>query len=337
MSTSTVSVIGAGGWGTALGLLLARRGMEVSIWGHDAAHVEAMRASRCNEKYLSGIALPETIHPTSDLASCVQAETLLIVVPSKYLEEIAGQIAAVSDPGRHRPPVIVSCTKGIELERGLLMSEVIAGQFPSATLAVLSGPNLAGEIAGGIPAAGVIGCADAAALGSVQGLFEGTTYRAYTSNDLRGIQLGGALKNIFAIGAGVSDGLGLGENARAGLVTRSLAEMTRLGVAMGGGRETFSGLSGIGDLMVTCFSTRSRNHQVGVRLGAGETLAAITASMTTVAEGIPTTASAFACARRLGVETPIIDEVYAVLQGEKTPAQAMKSLMTRQLRGEEEV
>ncbi|MEI7962616.1 MAG: NAD(P)H-dependent glycerol-3-phosphate dehydrogenase, partial [Verrucomicrobiota bacterium] len=219
----------------------------------------------------------------------------------------------------------------------LLMSEVIAGQFPSATLAVLSGPNLAGEIAGGIPAAGVIGCADAAALGSVQGLFEGTTYRAYTSNDLRGIQLGGALKNIFAIGAGVSDGLGLGENARAGLVTRSLAEMTRLGVAMGGGRETFSGLSGIGDLMVTCFSTRSRNHQVGVRLGAGETLAAITASMTTVAEGIPTTASAFACARRLGVETPIIDEVYAVLQGEKTPAQAMKSLMTRQLRGEEEV
>ena len=337
MSAPTVSVIGAGGWGTALALLLARRGMEVSIWGHDAAHVEAMKSSRSNEKYLPGISLPETIRPTNDLTSCVRADVLLIVVPSKYLGEIAGQIDRATDAGRDQPPVLVSCTKGIELERGLLMSEVIAEQCPSATLAVLSGPNLAGEIANGIPAAGVIGCTDATALRSVQGLFEATTYRAYTSNDLRGIQLGGALKNIFAIGAGVSDGLGLGENARAGLVTRSLAEMTRLGMAMGGGRETFSGLSGIGDLMVTCFSTSSRNHQVGMRLGADEKLAKITASMSTVAEGVPTTASAYACARRLGVETPIIDEVNAVLQGEKTPAQAMKSLMTRQLRSEEEV
>jgi glycerol-3-phosphate dehydrogenase (NAD(P)+) len=311
--------------------------MEVAIWGHDAAHVEAMRATRCNEKYLSGVALPETIRPTTDLALCVRADILLIAVPSKYLGDVAVRIAKASDADRDRPPVIVSCTKGIELQRGLLMSEVIADQFPSATLAVLSGPNLAGEIAKGIPAAGVIGCTDASALRGVQGLFEGTTYRAYTSNDLRGIQLGGALKNIFAIGAGVSDGLGLGENARAGLVARSLTEMTRLGVAMGGERETFSGLSGIGDLMVTCFSTRSRNHQVGVRLGAGETLAEITASMATVAEGTPTAASAYACARRLGVETPIIDEVNAVLQGQKTPAQAMTSLMTRQLRGEEEV
>lgn len=336
MSEPTVSIIGAGGWGTALALLLARRGMQVSIWGHDAAHVEAMKSVQSNEKYLPGIALPESIRPTDDLTSCVRADILLIVVPSKYLAEIARQIAKASNAAQVRPPLLVSCTKGIELERGLLMSEVIAEQFPSSTLAVLSGPNLAVEIAKGIPAAGVIGCADAVALRSVQGLFEGTTYRAYTSNDLRGIQLGGALKNIFAIGAGVSDGLGLGENARAGLVTRSLAEMTRLGVAMGGGRETFSGLSGIGDLMVTCFSTRSRNHQVGVRLGAGETLAEITASMSTVAEGIPTAASAYACARRLGVETPIIDEVNAVLQGDKTPAQAMKSLMKRQLRGEEE-
>ncbi|MCE9542670.1 MAG: NAD(P)-dependent glycerol-3-phosphate dehydrogenase [Verrucomicrobia bacterium] len=337
MSVPRVSVIGAGGWGTALGLLLAGRGMEVSIWGHDAAHVEAMRTTRCNEKYLSGVALPETIRPTTDLALCVQADILLIAVPSKYLGAVAGRIAKASDADRDRPPVLVSCTKGIELQHGLLMSEVIADQFPSATLAVLSGPNLAGEIAKGIPATGVIGCADAAALRGVQGLFEGTTYRAYTSNDLRGIQLGGALKNIFAIGAGVSDGLGLGENARAGLVARSLTEMTRLGVAMGGERETFSGLSGIGDLMVTCFSARSRNHQVGMRLGAGETLAEITASMATVAEGTPTAASAYACARRLGVETPIIDEVNAVLQGQKTPAQAMTSLMTRQLRGEEEV
>ena len=183
----------------------------------------------------------------------------------------------------------------------------------------------------------MIGCGEPGALPLVQGLFEGTSFRAYTSCDLRGIQLGGALKNVFAIGAGVSDGLGLGENAKAALVTRSLAEMTRLGVAMGGGRETFSGLGGIGDLMVTCFSSSSRNHQVGIRLGKGETLGEITASMAMVAEGVPTTASDHACARRLGVGTPVIDEVHAVLQGEKTPAQAIKTLMSRQLRSEEEI
>jgi glycerol-3-phosphate dehydrogenase (NAD(P)+) len=217
------------------------------------------------------------------------------------------------------------------------MSELIAELLPCATVAVLSGPNLAGEIGRGAPAAGVIGSVDTPALIRVQSLFEGSSFRAYTSVDIRGIQLGGALKNIFAIAAGVSDGLGLGENARAGLVTRSLAEMTRLGVAMGAHRETFRGLSGIGDLMLTCFSSQSRNHQVGFRLGRNESLEAIRDSMSMVAEGIPTASSAYACARRLGVETPIIDEVHALLRSEKTPSQAMKSLVTRELRAEEEV
>jgi len=171
----------------------------------------------------------------------------------------------------------------------------------------------------------------------VQQLFERTNFRPYTSPDLRGIQLGGALKNIFALAAGISDGLGLGENARAGIVTRSLAEMTRLGVAMGGARETFRGLSGVGDLMLTCFSSQSRNHQVGFRLGRGESLETILASMTMVAEGIPNTDSAYACARRLGVETPIIDQIHALLHEGKTPAQGMKDLLSRQLRAEEEV
>jgi len=181
----------------------------------------------------------------------------------------------------------------------------------------------------------VIGCDDPAALSKVQSLFEGTTFRAYTSSDLRGIQLGGALKNVFAIAAGVSDGLGLGENAKAALVTRSLAEMTRLGIAMGGKRETFSGLSGIGDLMVTCFSDRSRNHHVGLRLGRGESLDSITASMNSVAEGVPTAASARAAAARLGVETPLIDAVHAVLEGQASPANVMQTLMSRQLKAEE--
>jgi glycerol-3-phosphate dehydrogenase (NAD(P)+) len=332
MSTPSVGVIGSGGWGTALALLMARRGQTVSIWGHDPIHVESMRSSRQNEKYLPGIMLPETIRPTADLGECVRAEILLVAVPSKYLAEVTRQVAETS--GDHRP-VLVSCTKGIEREQGLLMSEVMAASFPNATLAVLSGPNLAGEIAKGVPAAGVIGCGDPAALSSVQGLFEGTTFRAYTSSDIRGIQLGGALKNVFAIAAGVSDGLGLGENAKAALVTRSLAEMTRLGIAMGGKRETFSGLSGIGDLMVTCFSERSRNHQVGLRLGRGESLESITSSMSMVAEGVPTAASARAAAARLGVETPLIDAVHTVLEGHASPAGVMQALMSRQLKSEE--
>ena len=341
MKAASVSVIGAGGWGTALALLMARRtggeAARIPLWGHDAAHLEEVRVARTNEKYLPGIGLPETIRPTSNMDDCVGADILLVAVPSKYLASVARTIALSCAMAGDRKPILVSCTKGIEKERGLLMSEVIGEQFPGATLAVLSGPNLAGEVAKGIPAACVIGCGEPGALPLVQGLFEGTSFRAYTSCDLRGIQLGGALKNVFAIGAGVSDGLGLGENAKAALVTRSLAEMTRLGVAMGGGRETFSGLGGIGDLMVTCFSSSSRNHQVGIRLGKGETLGEITASMAMVAEGVPTTASAHACARRLGVGTPVIDEVHAVLQGEKTPAQAIKTLMSRQLRSEEEI
>ena len=334
----TVSVIGAGGWGTALALVMARRAKPdqtaVPLWGHDPALVAAMQQGRTNEKYLKGVALPENIQPTTALAECAKANVILLVVPSRHLADVSKELATVGiAPGT----ILVSCTKGIEQAHGLLMSEVIAEHLPSATIAVLSGPNLAGEIARGIPAACVIGSAIGEAVARVQSLFEGTKFRPYTSCDIRGIQLGGALKNIFAIAAGVSDGLGLGENARAGIVTRSLAEMTRLGVAMGGDRETFRGLSGIGDLMVTCFSSSSRNHQVGFRIGQGESLESIRNSMTMVAEGVPTTASAFDCARRLGIVTPIIDQIYALLQEEKSPAQAMKDLLSRQLRAEEEV
>jgi glycerol-3-phosphate dehydrogenase (NAD(P)+) len=331
MSTPSIGVIGAGGWGTALALLFARRGVKVPIWGHDTAHIRTMRSDRTNEKYLPGISLPAEILPAESLAECLEAEILFVAVPSKNLAEVISRIAQAAGS---KKPVLVSCTKGIEREQGLLMSEVIASNFPGATIAVLSGPNLAGEIAKGIPAAGVIGCGDERALKAIQSLFEGTSFRAYTSEDLRGIQLGGALKNVFALAAGISDGLGLGENAKAALVTRSLAEMTRLGTAMGGQRETFGGLSGIGDLMVTCFSDRSRNHQVGFRLGQGESLESITASMAMVAEGVPTAASAHASARRLGVETPIIDEVHSLLQGTISPAEGMRALMNRQLKSE---
>jgi len=332
MTAPEIAVIGGGGWGTALALLLSRRAHAVPLWVHGSGRAREMDSSRVNAAYLPGARLPGNVLPTADLDACSAAAILFVAVPSRHLAAVCDGIARGLGESR---PLIVSCTKGIERERGLLMTEVMAERFPGATPAVLSGPNLAGEIGRGIPAAGVIGCDDAEALVAVQSLFEGTSFRPYSSADLRGIQLGGALKNIFAIAAGVSDGFGLGDNAKAALVTRSLAEMTRLGTAMGGQRETFSGLSGIGDLMVTCFSDRSRNHQVGVRLGRGETLDDITASMPNVAEGVPTAASARAAARRLGVETPLIDAVHAVLEGKVSPAEAMQSLMARQLKAEE--
>jgi glycerol-3-phosphate dehydrogenase (NAD(P)+) len=216
------------------------------------------------------------------------------------------------------------------------MSQVIGEFLPQCHLAVLSGPNLAPEIARQIPAASVIGSAHADLLEPLQRVFSSKAFRAYTSDDITGIQLGGALKNIYAIAAGVCDGFGMGDNAKAALVTRSLAEMTRLGIAMGGRRETFFGLSGAGDLMVTCFSKQSRNRQFGERLGRGEKPAEIIASLKTVAEGVPTALSASECARRLGIDAPITAEVYAVLHEGKPPRESMSCLLGRPPKPESE-
>jgi glycerol-3-phosphate dehydrogenase (NAD(P)+) len=237
-------------------------------------------------------------------------------------------------PGRET--VLVSCTKGIEHDTGKLMSDILEECLPGNPVAVLSGPNHAVEVAQRIPAAGVIGCRDAELLETLQKTFSLPTFRAYTSDDVTGIQLGGALKNVFAISAGVSDGFNMGDNAKAGLVTRALAEMMRLGVALGGRRETFFGLSGVGDLMVTCFSRHSRNRKVGERLGRGESPALIQASMQMVAEGIPTALSSWQCAQRLGVDTPIISEAHAVLYLNKPPHEAMWELLGRPPRPEPE-
>ena len=230
----------------------------------------------------------------------------------------------------------MSCTKGIEHDTGKLMSDILEECLPANPVAVLSGPNHAVEVAQRIPAAGVIGCRETELLETLQKTFSLPTFRAYTSDDVTGIQLGGALKNVFAISAGVSDGFNMGDNAKAGLVTRALAEMMRLGVALGGRRETFFGLSGVGDLMVTCFSRHSRNRKVGERLGRGESPAQIQASMQMVAEGIPTALSAWQCAQRLEVETPIISEVHAVLYLNKPPHEAMWELLGRPPRAEPE-
>lgn len=322
-----VSVIGAGGWGTALAVLLAEHGSEISLWSHNPAVADEIAADRTNVTYLPGVRVPKNVRATGDLTEAAAGADLVVVVtPSKATREVAGQLAAAGLP---ESAVVVSCTKGLEHDSGLLMSQVIGECLPGRRMAVLSGPNLAVEIARGVPAACVVGAEDAELMKPLQEVFSTATFRAYTSDDVAGIQLGGALKNVFAIAAGVSDGFGMGENAKAALVTRALAEMMRLGVTLGGRRETFAGLSGVGDLMVTCFSGQSRNRGFGERLGRGESVEGISAAMTMVAEGLPTTRSVWQAAQRCGVEAPVTEQVYRVLYEGKAPRDAMWELLGR--------
>lgn len=333
MSFQNVGVLGTGSWGTALATLLAQKCGRVMLWGRDAAHVAEMRATGANERYLPGVKLPPAIVPTTELAEIAACDLVLFVTPSKAIRSVAEQFAAA------RPKagaVLLSCTKGIEFGSGLRMSELLGEVLPAHRVSVLSGPSHAEEVARLAPTAVVLGAADEAVAESLQQVFSTQNFRAYTSTDVAGIELGGALKNIFAIGAGVCDGLGLGDNTKAAFVTRSLAELIRLGTALGGRRETFQGLSGIGDLMVTCFSRHSRNRGVGERLGKGESLEQISASMTMVAEGVPTTRSAHEQARRLGVETPIIDQLRAILFDGVSAREAMLQLLSRDPRPEED-
>lgn len=326
-----ISVIGAGSWGTALAALLAEQRVQVRLWAHNPKLVEELVSTRTNSSYLPGVRLAPNVYATSDLKETLDANLILIVTPSKAVRQTAEALAAAGiDP----QTVLVSCTKGIEHDTGKVMSEILEECLPGNPVAVLSGPNHAEEISQRIPAASVVGCAHAELLKPLQEAFSLPTFRTYTSDDVRGIQLGGALKNIFAIAAGVSDGFNMGDNAKAGLVTRSLAEMMRLGMALGGRQETFFGLSGVGDLMVTCFSRHSRNRKVGERLGRGESPAQIQESMKMIAEGVPTALSAWQCAERLGIETPITYEVYSVLHRGKAPHEAMWELLGRKPRAE---
>jgi glycerol-3-phosphate dehydrogenase (NAD(P)+) len=250
------------------------------------------------------------------------------------MRSVAKGLAAViakSAPGC----ALVSFTKGIEQGSGLRMSEILAAALPGAPIAVLSGPSHAEEVALGMPTAVVLGCPDAALAAQIQRTMNSQTFRIYTSADVAGIELGGALKNVFAIAAGVSDGLGFGDNSKAALVTRALVELVRLGTALGGREETFRGLSGCGDLMVTCFSRHSRNRSVGERLGRGETPEQIAASMQMVAEGVPTALSAHECARRLNIQTPVIDAVYGLLYEKKSPREVLLEMLSREPKPED--
>ncbi|MBV9492126.1 MAG: NAD(P)-dependent glycerol-3-phosphate dehydrogenase [Verrucomicrobia bacterium] len=329
-----ITCAGAGGWGTALALLACRNGHRVTLWCRRPELAAELSRSRLNEAYLPGVRLPAALRITPDLAEAVtRAEVVVWAVPSAGLREVATAVRAQGS--LPATAVFVSAVKGIEPRTELRMSEVLKAVFPDHPVTVLSGPNHAEEVAQNIPAATVL-AGPAELSHQLQRTLAAGRFRVYTSADLAGVELGGALKNVFALAAGMSDGLGFGDNSKAALVTRALAEMVRLGTALGGRRETFYGLSGLGDLTVTAFSRHSRNRRVGERLAQGEALAAVTASMRMVAEGITTTRAALELARRHGVDAPITQGVHAVLYEAEAVDRALQRLLERSLRSEEE-
>ncbi len=323
-----MAVLGAGSWGTVFaGLLAERHPGSVRLWARDPALAEEMATQRVNRRYMPELQLPRGLEVTGSLPEAVSgAGVVVMAVPSRWARGAISPARACTRPDA----VMVSLTKGIEPGTWLTMSQVMSELFPGRQVAVLTGPNFAGDIMLGRPAATVVACRDAGVARQLQGLFAFSRLRIYTHHDVVGCELAGALKNVLAMAAGMADGLQAGDNARAALVTRGLAELSRLGVAMGSHPLTFSGLAGLGDLVLTCTSDRSRNRRVGLLLGAGKGLGEILEGMQQVAEGVSTAAGAVALAARYGVELPICEKVAAVLEGRTTPGEAVAALLGRE-------
>lgn len=325
----SVAVLGAGAWGTVVASLVARNGHSVRLWAHRPELAELIQAERRNAAYAPTLPLPSNITATSSLTQAVEnADLAFVVIPTAGIRTLAMQLHDIGFAG-----ALVSCSKGLEVGSLNRISQIVAEVLPAARFAVLSGPNLAGEIAAGLPATATVASASHDLAVRVQRLMQQPTFRLYTSADVAGVEAGGALKNVIALASGISDGLGIGENARAALITRGLAELVRLGVALGGETRTFYGLAGLGDLVATCSSNRSRNHQAGVRLANGETLEDILASGLT-AEGIPTVKAVNESELGSATDMPISREVYRVLFERKDPRQGIVDLMTRAERAE---
>ncbi len=325
-----IGVIGGGAWGTALAQSLARAGHPVVLWAREAEVVAAINGEHLNPLFLPGVALDAGIAATGDLAAATGGTVLLLTVPAQHLRAATTALRAHLRP---RQPLVICC-KGIEEGTGALMSEVVAATVPAAPLAVLSGPTFAAEVAHGLPTAVTLATPDAALGRRLIDLLGTRTFRPYFSDDLPGSEIGGAIKNVIAIACGVIAGRRLGDNARAALITRGLAEMVRLAVAKGGRAETLMGLSGLGDLTLTCTSLQSRNHSLGVALGEGRSLAAIQGGRRSVAEGVPSAAAAAALARRLGIEMPIVAAVAAILHDGASIDAVIAGLLSRPFKAE---
>jgi glycerol-3-phosphate dehydrogenase (NAD(P)+) len=331
---ANVAVIGAGAWGTALAIHTARLGHQVVLWAREKEVLESVAASRENTPFLPGMRLPDRVRATDDAREAVRGADLVILVPpSKFLRAVAGSLAA--DVPADAPVVVAS--KGIEESSLSLMKDVVAEVMPSVgpdRLAFLSGPNFAKEIAAGLPADTVVASKDAVAAKRVQPLLHAPTFRVYTSADPVGVEVGGSLKNVIAVAAGACDALELGNNARAAIITRGLAEITRFGVALGADPLTFLGLAGMGDLVLTCTGDLSRNRTLGMEVARGVDPDEYVASHRTVAEGWYTAHAAYDLAQKLGIDAPIVEQVHFVLHKKRPLLEALHALMTRAMKDE---
>ena len=332
--TTRIAVIGAGSWGTTLADLLAVKGYPVTLWCYEAELAERMQRTRENDLYLPGFQLDKGLEVTAEMATAVAGRQLLVFVsPSQVTRQVVQQALPFVDPAA----LFVSAAKGIENDSLMLLSEVFAELLSEQQLArvgYLSGPSFAREVSQQMPTAVVAAARRQEIAEQIQQIFSTSQFRVYTHNDIIGVELGGALKNVIALAAGVADGLGFGYNTRAALITRGLAEMTRLGLKLGGAAETFAGLAGMGDLVLTCTGDLSRNRSVGIELGKGRRLKEVLAGMQMVAEGVKTTLSAYQLARKHQVEVPIIEQMYQILYRNKEPRVAVTDLMQRGLKAE---
>jgi len=326
-----VSVIGDGGWGTALALVLLRNGHEVTVWGPFPDYVAKIKQLGENKLFLPDVRLPgESTWPAARRAAVANADVVVLAVPTKFFRAVAGSFSDLLPDACS----LVSVAKGLDQETHQRMSQVAEEVLGHGPVAALSGPSHAEEVARRIPTAVTLACTDPERCRSLQDVFANPRFRVYVSTDIIGIELGGALKNVIAVAVGVSDGIGFGDNSRAALITRGLAEMTRFGCALDANASTFAGLSGMGDLIVTCTSRLSRNRAVGERLGRGEKIRDILESMKQVAEGVVNCRSARDLAQQHGIDMPITDQVYQIIHENKSPEQAVSALLSRDLKAE---
>lgn len=332
MKIASVGIVGAGAWGTALANVARSNGHDTVLWAFESEVVELVNRGHRNHLFLPDVVLAPGIRATSDLALAARCDLVLLATPAQHLRTIAGRLASTLAA---QTPVVI-CAKGIEQHSHALMSDVASAALPGARLAVLSGPTFAREVARGLPTAVTLACRDHALGGAIVEALGSRTFRPYLSDDVVGAQIGGAVKNVLAIAAGIVDGRGLGENARAALIARGLAEMLRLGLALGAKRDTLMGLSGLGDLVLTCGSPQSRNNALGRALATGETLATHTARHRSVAEGAFSAEAACAIAAKVRVEMPICRAVDGILRGQLAVDQAIMALLSRPFRIESE-
>jgi len=330
ITNPNIAVLGDGGWGTTLAVLLINKGFRVTLWGAFADYVCYLNNKRVNSKFLAGVKLPVKLSITHDLKEALGNKDLIIfAIPSQYMR---GVLRKIKRTGYSRRAIYLSVTKGIETTTLKRMSEVIYEELGRVRLAVLSGPTIAHEVARGVPTTAVVAARDKKLRSQLQSIFMTPRFRIYTNSDIIGVELGGSFKNVIAIACGISDGLGFGTNTKAAILSRGLAEISRLGQAMGAKAQTFGGITGLGDLVTTCFSSYSRNRFVGEEVGKGKALKNISAKG--IAEGVPTAESAYALSLKYKVDAPITKEVYNVLYKNKSPLQAVKDLMTRQKKEE---